>query len=244
MTSPTKSATLKKRIHSGETVIGVSAPMTLERGSLETLMEKGSYDFVSVDSQHNPHNEERLVAFCEMAAEIGVHVQFRIKHTRHTYLVGNYLDLGPAGVEIPQVESEETAAEAVANFYYPETGVRSWGGSKRLGIGGWAEPREYARWWAETGVLWLQVESVESVTKVRKLAMPGVDCISFGPRDLIFSLDAHPNHPFKTVDDCVRHVAQELEGSDVAVCYRNNRPDTRQQYIDMGVTVLLEVGRI
>ena len=48
--------------------------------------------------------ESELAEFCAMAEELDVFVQFRIKHTRNAYLIGNYLDLGPCGVEVPQVE--------------------------------------------------------------------------------------------------------------------------------------------
>lgn len=232
-------ASLKKRIHDGETLIGANVPMGIDRSSLESVLEKGPYQFVWVDSQHSPYNEDRLVSFCKMAAELGVHAQFRIKHTRHTYLVGNYLDLGPAGLEVPQVELDSTIEEAVSNFYYAPAGVRSWGGANRLGLRERSDRLEYAKWWGETGVLWMQLESVEAVTKARRIAKAGVDCLSFGPADLSFSLEAHAKHPFKTVDDCVDHVVEQLQDTDVAVCFRNS-PEDRQKYTDMGVRVLLE----
>ena len=86
---------LKQRIRSGEIVVGVSASLNTSRSQLEDILGKDSYTFVSVDSQHSPYNEERLVEFCATAEEVGIPVQFRIKHTRHAYLIGNILDLGP-----------------------------------------------------------------------------------------------------------------------------------------------------
>lgn len=242
---PTKASalTLKERIHAEEHLLGVSVSSKVSRGRLEDIIASGPYDFVSTDSQHSAFNEETLVAFCEMAAEIGIHVQFRIKHTRHTYLVGNYLDLGPTGVEVPQVETEETVDEAVANFYYVPDGVRSWGGRTRLGFekrGG--DHVAYRRWWNSTGVLWIQVESIAAVSNAHALARLGVDCVSVGPMDLTLDIEMHPNHPFRTVDDCVRHLVKQLEGTGTKLVHRNNTPDTRQKYIDMGVPILLELA--
>jgi len=231
--------TLKQRIRDKEQVFGIAAPITATREALEGILRQGDYDFISTDSQHAAFNEERLVSFCALAQEFNMPVQFRIKHTRHAYLIGNYLDLGPSGVEVPQVELESTANEAVENFYYPQLGVRSWGGAARVGAQG-RDRVEYANWWSEYGVLWLQIESVPAATNARKLAKPGVDCLSFGPADLTFSLEAHPRHPFKTVDDCVQYVCEQLADTDVAVCFRNGRPDTREHYAAMGVTVFLE----
>ena len=138
------------------------------------------------------------------------------------------------------METVATVDEAVDGFYYPQFGKRSWGGVARVGIAERSDRLEYAKWWGETGVLWLQIESVEAVTKARELAKAGVDCLSFGPADLSFSMEAHPHHPFKSVDDCVRHVVEQLRDTDSTVCFRNYDPALRQKYIDMGVTVLLE----
>lgn len=231
---------LKQRIRGGEQILGVSVPIRTGRRRLEEILGKDDYDFISVDSQHNAYNEEKLVELCGIAEEVGVPVQFRIKHTRHTYLVGNHLDLGPTGIEVPQVEDEATVDEAVDFFYYPQRGVRSWGGIHRHRIDERPDRLEYAEWWNETGVLWMQIESISSVTRSRRLAKPGVDCLSFGPADMSYSIEAHPHHPFQSVDDCVRHVAEQLDGTGVRVCHRIYDPALRSKYRDMGVTVLLE----
>ena len=236
--------TLKQRIHKGEIVVGVVVPVGTNRSRLEEILSKDSYDWISVDSQHSPLNEERLAEFCEMAADLGMRVQLRIKHTRHTYLIGNYLDLGPSGVEVPQVEEESTVDEALDYFYFPQVGKRSWGGVRaRIGYEGSDNRVAYAEWWTNYGMLWMQIESIEAITKVRKLAKPGVDCLSWGPEDLSFSRESHPDHPLKTDDDCVRYVLKQLEGSDVKLAYRSSTPDRRNRYVDMGVTVLLERPR-
>lgn len=242
---PTKESalTLKKRIHAGEQILGVGVSPNTEKGRLEDIIASGPYDFVNIDSQHTAFNEETLVAFCEMAAETGIHVQFRIKHTRHTYLIGNYLDLGPTGVEVPQVEMEETVDDAVANFYYIPDGVRSWGGRTRLGFAERGKDHVfYRKWWNETGLLWIQIESLHSVSNAHLLAKPGVDCLSFGPMDMTLDIEMHPNHPFQTVDDCVAHVLKQLEGTGTKLVHRNNTPDMRQKYRDMGVQILLELA--
>lgn len=231
---------LKQRIHAGEQLLGVTVPITSTKSELETILGKDDYAFVWIDSQHGPLNEERLVEFCHMAEEMGLHVQLRIKHTRHTYLVGNLLDLGPTGVEIPQVESEATVDEAVANFLYPQAGVRSWGGAYRYGLAHFPDPQDYIDWWNSTGVLWIQIESIHAVARARKFAKPGVDCLSWGPMDLRLNRAAHPRHPLQTDDDCVRHVLRELEGTDTKLVYRVYDPKLRNKYIDMGCTILLE----
>ena len=233
-------ASLKHRIRRGDIIVGVSVPIQIDKGRLEDILGRDTYGFVSVDSQHSPYSEEWLVAFCALAAEVGMPVQFRIKHPRHAYLIGNILDLGPCAIEVPLVEEEATVDEALAAFYYPQVGKRSWGGTARYGIQGREDRQTYAAWWNEQGVLCLQMETIRAVTQARRLIKPGVDCLTWGPADLSFDLEAHPEHPFRSVDDCLRHVLKQLEGTDVRISFRNYTSDLRNKYIDMGVTVLME----
>ncbi|AWT59748.1 MAG: 2-keto-3-deoxy-L-rhamnonate aldolase [Candidatus Moanabacter tarae] len=232
--------TLKKRIHEGELVIGVSVPLFTKVEHLKEIWEYDDYGFVSTDSQHGAFNEERLVEFCNAAEGFGIPVIFRIKHTYLTFLVGNLLDLGPSGIEVPQVEEETTVEEAVNYFYYPQIGKRSWGGAARVGVGERSDRLEYSNWWNNRGVLWMQIESLRSVAGAHRLVKEGVDCLSWGPADLSFDREGNPQHPLKTDDDCVAHTVKLLDGTGTRLMVRSYDPDLREKYKDMGVTVLLE----
>ena len=232
---------LKQRIKAGQQIVGANLGMTISEDQLKNVVESGNFDFLWVDGQHSAFSEDRLVAFCEKADALNADVIFRIKHTFHSYLVGNLLDLGPSGIEVPQVELESTVKEALNYFYYPQKGIRSWGGEDRRKITEQNGDRlKYANWWNNYGVLMVQLESIPAVTGAHNLAKSGVDCLSFGPNDLWYSIEAHPNHPFQNVDDCVQHVVEQLRESGTQVCFRNYASSTRQKYIDMGVTVFLE----
>ena len=178
-----KGDSLKQRIRDGEVIVGASVPIDSDRQLLESVLSKYNYDYFYIDSQHLPLNEEKLVAFCKIATEVDVPVHFRIKHTKLAYLVGNCLDLGPLSVEVPQVELESTVDDAVNYFYYPQFGIRSVGGGARYGLQGRNDAVEYTKWWNNTGVLCIQLESVQATTNVLKLAKPGVDMFSWGPSD-------------------------------------------------------------
>lgn len=235
---------LKQKIASGDLVIGVSAPITSSKSRLEEILGADDYGYISIDSQHSPWSEAELVEICGIAAELNTPIHFRIKHTRYSFQVGNFLDLGPAAIEVPQVETEETAQEAIDYFYYAQFGKRSWGGAARYGVEGRGERLEYADWWNNHGVLWLQMESIQAVTNARKFAKAGVDCLSWGPADLTFSREANPNHPFQTDDDCINYVQKQLEGTDTKVVIRSYDPALRNKYQDMGISVLLERPKV
>lgn len=231
--------TLKQRIRDGEMITSIGVPMDIERGALEDLIGQHECDYLNVDAQHGPFNEAQFVAFCAMGQDLNMPVQVRIKHTRHAYLVGNYLDLGPSGVMVPEVEDEAVVDEAVNTFYYPQMGKRSWGGTLRVGLDERPDRLDYAPWWNAYGWLAIQIESVEAVINAGKLAKPGVDVFSFGPNDLMFSIEAHPKFPFRTVEDCVKHVLDQLKDTHVkvGVGVGAETPEDRERYMNLGVTI-------
>ena len=53
----------------------------------------------------------------------------------------------------------------------------------------------------------------------------------------------HPHHPFKTDDDCIKHVMDQVNDLDVRMSYRSGDPALRNKYIDLGVTVLMEAAQ-
>ena len=234
---------LKQRMKSGEILIGVSVPINATLNQMEEIISKDEYAFVSTDSQHNAFNEETLVNFCQHAKKLGIPTQFRIKHTRETYLIGNILDLGPLSIEVPQVEDIETVKEAVNYFYYPQKGIRSVGGVERYGVEGRSGRVEYGDWWNQTGILCLQMESLRAVTSVKQLSIEGVDCLTWCPNDLMYDIEAHPKHPLQTIDECVKHALEQLEGTDIRISFRSYDYKLREKYIDMGVTVLMELPK-
>jgi 2-keto-3-deoxy-L-rhamnonate aldolase RhmA len=210
---------------------------------MEEVLEFYPYDFFHVDAQHMPFNEERIAAQCELATEFEVPVILRIKHPRHAYLVGALADLGLSGVEVPQVESEETAREAAESLYYPPIGKRSSGGKRVIGFkpNPNDSPRvQYTNWWNNSCLLVLQVESLEAITIARRLARPGVDCLSFGGGDLSLSLEYNRSHPFRTTEECLKYTIEQLKGTDTEMFVRIPKPSDRDKYIDMGAKVLRE----
>ena len=96
----------------------------------------------------------------------------------------------------------------------------------------------YADWWNSNGFLAIQLESVEAVINAGKLAKPGVDLLAFGPNDLRFSMESLPHSPFKTVDECIRHVLEQMKDSTVQVSLGAATEEERDRLIGMGVTVL------
>ena len=209
---------LKQRIHNKEAIkIASGIPFGCTRDEMEAVLSQDDYDLIGTDHQHAAADEDKLVEYCKMADEFGIGVQLRIKHTRNAYLIGNLLDLGPLAIVVPQVEKVETVDEAIDAFYYAQKGKRSWGPSNAYGINRGMDRLEYAEWWNNTGILILQIESVDAVINVRKLAKSGVDMVTFGENDLNFSIESYPSAPFKNLQECIAHVQTQLADTYVKV---------------------------
>ena len=76
------------------------------------------------------------------------------------------------------------------------------------------------------------------MTNIQKLAKPGVSVVTFGPRDLLFSIEAHPGYPLQSVEDCMRNVAEQLQGTDIRIAMGTpTTPEERDVYLEIGVTL-------
>lgn len=238
---------LKQKIKDGDVVVALRPDITISREDLKAAASKGSYDLIYVDGQHTPFSDAELVQISKLGAELGLPVQFRIPHTRNTYLIGRYLDMGLGGILVPEVESTDVVDEAIAYAYYPPIGRRSWGGGARLGTvqnGKRLSNTEYAAWWNDNVILSVQIESIKSVEMAKSLAKPGIDYLAFGPNDLTFDLGRHPEYRFKTSDECTRYVYEQVKSDGIRLGMAIlTEPGERQKYLDMGLTMYQEAPR-
>jgi 2-dehydro-3-deoxyglucarate aldolase/4-hydroxy-2-oxoheptanedioate aldolase len=236
--------TLRQRIQAGDVLVALRGSVNTSKSQLADIWATDRYDYIWIDSQHTAFSEEQFVTYCAAAEELGIDVQLRIPHTRHAYLVGRYLDLGCSAVLVPEVMDVETVDDAISYAYYPQLGRRSWGGAARRGLRGVAKGMDrlaYAAWWNDYVILSIQVESVEAVTNIRKLAKPGVRVVTFGPNDLSFNLEGHAGYPLTSVDDCMRHVAAQLAGTGIRLAMgTGTQPEQREPYLEMGITLFQE----
>lgn len=233
---------LRSRLASGNQVVALRTNLQIGHDALIRALDAGEYDLIYIDTQHVPYTDAQLLEFCAAAEKLGYPVEVRIPHTRQAHLVGRFCDFGPASILIPETVRDEDVQEALDYFYYPPMGRRSFGGGTRYGMGQQKfNTRSYADWWNDTGVLGLQLESVEAVIGARQLAKSGVHYVSFGPNDLQLSLDAHPHFPLRSVEACMMHVADQLKGTGIPLGIAVGlTPTERQKYIDIGLTVFQE----
>ena len=233
-----QSKNLRERMADGESLVALRGSIATSKAELADIWATDRYDYIWIDSQHTVFDEQMFADYCAAAEELGIDVQLRIPHTYHSYMVGRFFDLGCSAVLVPEVMKEETVNDALDFTYYGPIARRSWGGTARRNMKAGMSRHEYAKWWNDYVILGIQCESVEAVTNIRKLAKPGVSAVTFGPNDLLFNIEDHPSFPFRTVEECMRNVAEQLDGTGIRVAMGTpTKPEEREPYLKMGVTL-------
>jgi 4-hydroxy-2-oxoheptanedioate aldolase len=171
MTAPGTDSLLRDRMLGGEIVYGAwaSIPGAI---SVRSLAAAG-LDYVAIDLQHGAAVEHDLPEMTTVIRLAGATPLGRVRFA-HPADIGRALDLGCAGVIIPNVESAEQARTIVGACRYPPAGYRSAGGVLATD----SDP-----------LCIVMVESRAAAADLAAtLAVPGVDGIYVGPRDLSLSL--------------------------------------------------------
>jgi 4-hydroxy-2-oxoheptanedioate aldolase len=140
-------------------------------------MAAAGLDYVVIDLQHGGATEHDLPALTTAIWHLGATPVGRVRHA-HPADIGRALDLGCSGVIVPNVESAEQARAAVGACHYPPAGYRSAGGALTSPGG------PFCLIMAESRAALADLDNT--------LAVPGVDGIYVGPRDLSYSLGCEP----------------------------------------------------
>jgi 4-hydroxy-2-oxoheptanedioate aldolase len=167
---------LRARLAAHETLYGgwVAIPDPLAAGAMAAT----GLDYVVIDLQHGGATERDLAALTSAISEAGAVPLARARYA-HPADIGRVLDLGCAGVIVPNVESAEQARAAAGACRYPPAGYRSAGGV----LAGQEDP-----------FCVIMVESAAALAELdATLALDGVDGIYVGPRDLSYSLGCELN---------------------------------------------------
>ena len=171
---------LRARLAAGETLYGgwavIPDPLAV------SAMAAAGLDYVVIDLQHGGATERDLAALTTAIDRAGAVPLARVRYA-HPADIGRALDLGCAGVIVPNVESAEQASAAAGACRYPPAGYRSAGGVM-------AGP--------EQSFCVIMVESTAALAQIEAtLAQDGVDGIYVGPRDLSYSLgcELNPDDP-------------------------------------------------
>jgi len=147
-------------------------------------LARAGFDWVNLDAQHGVYGRSELVeaarSFPQGEADLVVRVA-----SNDFAAIGAALDVGASTVIVPQVDSPEQAARAVAATYYPPRGRRSRGQIVRT----WGRPETEPEALNAATTCAVMIESADALDQVAAIAaVPGVNCLFVGPYDLALTL--------------------------------------------------------
>ena len=169
------------------------------------------FDFVVIDNEHGPAGIETTEHLIRAARGAEIPPIVRVSGA-NTQEILRTLDIGAAGIQVPQVNTVEQARLVVAAAKYPPVGNRGVAfGTRAAGYGffGGAGYIEAAN--TQTVVV-THVETVDAVRNLDDmLRIDGIDVIFIGPTDLSVSMGypGNPGHPEvqATIADCIKRIA-------------------------------------
>lgn len=199
---------LRDRLAAGETLFGTF--LGLGSSLAAEACAVAGFDWLLVDLEHGG-GDERALLQQQLAAEARRVPMLARVESAERIRTGRLLDAGVAGIMFPRLESVEDVEAAIRHLRYPPEGDRGVATYNRVYDFG-LRPEGLAT--ANDGVVGVvQVESRRAVAAVAGIAaVPGVDVLFVGPRDLSTDLGVPGrfDHPgFVTALDRVLEAAKD-----------------------------------
>lgn len=173
----------RRRLLAGETLVGTV--LTLPAPEIAELLAAVGFDWLFVDAEHSALSTREMQRIMQGAGQ-AMPCVVRLASGAEV-AIKKALDIGAAGIIVPQVNSAEQAAQVVRWAKYAPAGTRGVGVGRahRYGLGF----SEYVgRANEETAVI-VQTEHIQAVENIEAIIrVPGVDAVLVGPYDLSASL--------------------------------------------------------
>jgi 4-hydroxy-2-oxoheptanedioate aldolase len=186
---------IKAKLRAGERVLGCFVP--IPSPEIVEICALAGFDFVLLDAEHGPISPESAYPMILAAEARGCPTIARIGQLDRQVIL-KFLDIGIAGVMIPQVTTAEAAEAAVAATQFAPRGTRGLAGGRSFGYGMTQPAAELVPALNERVLTLVQCEHVDSVDNLDAiLRTPGLDVLFVGPNDLAQSMGypGQPNHP-------------------------------------------------
>ena len=170
---------LKRKLSAGEPTFGLW--VTLESATVSEIAAALGLDWVVIDTEHGHLDFREVLDHVRVLTHTATAPLVRIPEISQG-TIKRVLDIGAAGVVVPQVNTAEDVARAVSFAKYPPEGVRGVGGERATG---WGMTLESATRRANGRTLVVPIiETVKAGEDLDSiLAVPGVDAAFLGPAD-------------------------------------------------------------
>ena len=198
------------------------------------VIGKSGFDFVILDNEHGPNSERETYPLITTSFLAGMYPIMRVGKISDI-IIQRALDLGIAGIQIPQIQCREDA-ENVRKYtkFYPK-GKRGVCRFVSAADGGLMDGNDYFREQNEVAVV-IHIEGIEGIKHFDEIIkVEDIDVIFIGPYDLSQSLGipGQVNHPKLTAE--IEKLVDKCNKSNKYVGIYADDVATAKHYKDLGV---------
>ena len=227
-------ARFKSRLANGEKLLGTM--VTLPTPATAEILAEAGFDWLFIDGEHGPLETGDVLSILQAVGD-KVACIVRVPETSEVP-IKKVLDLGAAGVIVPQVNTPEQAADVVRYSKYAPAGTRGVGLARAHGYG--MKFNEYIEAANDQTVVIVQAEHALAVENIESIAkVPGVDAVLLGPYDLSASLGkmGQINDPLVTA--AIDRITTACRDSGMPLGYFGVTAAAVQPYIERGYTLIV-----
>ncbi|MCT7948710.1 aldolase/citrate lyase family protein [Ancylothrix sp. C2] len=223
---------LKQKLKNGEFVIGTfvncAYPAFIE------ICGIAGFDFAVIDMEHGPLHTLGAEDLCRAADCAGIAPIIRVRKNDAPQ-IQRALDIGSAGVQVPQIEKKEDAEAVIKGAKYSPLGARGLSFNTRAGLYT-AAGTQITDQLNENSLVVVHVEGKAGVENLNEIvSVPHIDVIFLGPYDLSQSLGIPGQVRDPKVLELMQKSIKIIRNSGKAVGTFADNPDTAKQWIEAGV---------
>jgi 2-keto-3-deoxy-L-rhamnonate aldolase RhmA len=214
----------------------VGTMVTLNAPQVAELLAVVGYDWLFLDAEHGVFDTQALQATLQAAGN-STPCLVRVSSAAETP-IKQALDIGAAGIIVPQVNSAIQASQVVQWAKYPPQGTRGVGIARAQGYS-LALP-DYIATANEASAVIIQAEHIDAVNQIEDIVkVPGIDAIFVGPYDLSGSLGrlGDINHP--DVSKAIEHITRVCKDVGMRLGIFGVSADAVKPYISAGYTLVV-----
>ena len=223
----------RQRLLDGELL--VSTLISFPSAEVVELLSKVKFDWLFIDGEHGPFDTPQMQHMLQ-AASSQCPCIIRVP-SYDAVAIKKALDIGAAGIIVPQIQTAEQAQAAVGAAKYPPTGKRGVGLARAheygLSFSSYLESADQ-----ETCVV-IQAETRDAIDNIEDIvAIEDVDAILIGPYDLSANLGYTGQVEHPEVLGAIKKVEHACKQANVKLGYFGVNAQAVRPYIDRGFTLI------
>ncbi len=222
----------KTRLRNGDTLYGTL--VSLPSAEICELLAEVGFDWLFIDAEHGAFNPQQAQGMLQAAAPVPCVIRVPVGEA---VWIKKALDIGAAGVIVPQVHTAEQAAEIIRNCKYSPQGDRGIGIGRAHKYG--IDFERYLQHANEETAVILQAESEQAIENIDDIVgLDGLDAILIGPYDLSASLGKPGEIDHPVVQDAINRVIDSCVSANVRMGFFGVTADAVLPYKQKGFTLL------